>query len=75
VNVALVYSIYWQVTKITINQNVINNPDNALLLSLLINAWWLYVIVAPDDNKIIVFNNGNSVGLIASIPIGGQQSS
>lgn len=56
-----------------INHKVINNPDNALFLFLLIKAWWLYVIVAPDDNKIIVFNKGNSVGLITSIPIGGQQ--
>ena len=69
---ALVYSIYWQVTKIIINQIVINKPDKALFLFLQINAWWLYVIVAPDDNKIIVFNKGNSVGCTAWIPTGGQ---
>jgi hypothetical protein len=30
------------------------------------------VIVAPLDNKITVFNNGNSKGFIGSIPAGGH---
>lgn len=31
-------------------------------------------MVTPDDNNITVFNNGNSKGFIASIPIGGQSA-
>jgi hypothetical protein len=30
------------------------------------------VTVTPEDNKRIVFNKGNSNGLIGSIPLGGQ---
>ena len=35
-------------------------------------AWWAYVTVAPEHNKIKVFNNGISIGLKTSIPFGGQ---
>jgi len=38
----------------------------------LINAWCDHVTVAPDDNRIAVFNNGTSNGLKACIPTGGQ---
>jgi len=45
-----------------------NPPD----LFLLIKEWWANVIVAPLDNNITVFNNGNSKGFIGSIPKGGH---
>jgi len=38
----------------------------------LIKAWCDQVTVAPEDNKIAVFNNGTSKGLKAWIPTGGQ---
>jgi hypothetical protein len=34
--------------------------------------WWAYVTVAPLDNRITVFNKGNSKGFTGSIPIGGH---
>lgn len=48
------------------------NPLSAPLLFPCISEWWLYVTVTPEDNKITVFNNGNSKGLIDSIPKGGH---
>lgn len=48
------------------------DPYNAPFLSPAIKEWWAYVIVAPLDNKITVFNNGNSKGFIGSIPAGGH---
>jgi hypothetical protein len=57
----------------TIANTIVNivpyNPPN---LFLFIKEWWAYVIVAPLDNNIIVFNNGNSNGLTGSIPNGGH---
>ena len=35
--------------------------------------WWDHVTVKPDDNKIIVFNNGTVKGLIVLVHIGGQE--
>ena len=35
-------------------------------------AWWAHVTVAPEDNKIVVFNNGIWNGLKGWIPRGGQ---
>lgn len=37
-------------------------------------ARWDHVIVIPDDNNIIVFNNGNAHGSNEDIPTGGQLS-
>jgi len=66
------YSIPWKavnmIAKIIVNTKPYNDP----LLLPCIKEWWAYVTVTPDDNKITVFNNGNSKGLIASIPIGGH---
>lgn len=39
---------------------------------LLINLWWVHVIVIPDVNKIIVFSRGIKNGLNTWIPVGGQ---
>jgi hypothetical protein len=47
-------------------------PYNAPLLFPCINEWCEYVIVTPDDNKITVFNKGNSKGFIEFTPIGGH---
>jgi len=44
---------------------VYNKPYNAPALLPSINEWCAYVTVTPEDNKIIVFNKGNSKGLIA----------
>jgi hypothetical protein len=41
-------------------------------LSLLNIALCAHVIVTPEDNKIIVFNNGKPQGSKVSILIGGQ---
>ena len=47
-------------------------PYKAPLLSPFINEWCAYVIVTPEDNNNIVFNNGNSKGFTACIPNGGH---
>lgn len=47
-------------------------PFKAPLLFPCIKEWWAYVIVTPEDNKIIVLSKGNSKGLTDSMPIGGQ---
>lgn len=52
--------------------NVKTKPYKAPLRFPCINEWCAYVTVTPDDNKIIVFNKGNSKGFIDCIPIGGQ---
>lgn len=36
------------------------------------NLWWAQVTEIPEDNKIIVFNNGIWKGLNGRIPAGGQ---
>jgi len=66
------YSIPWNTVKIKANNTVATEPYNAPFLSPCINEWCAYVIVAPLDNKITVFNNGSSKGFIGSIPRGGH---
>ena len=51
---------------------VYTKPYKAPLLFPCIKEWWQYVTVTPEDNKITVFNKGNSKGLIDSIPKGGH---
>jgi hypothetical protein len=49
--------------------------DKLFLLSLkflLSMAWWLQVIVRPEETRIIVFNKGISKGLKGVIPRGGH---
>ena len=67
-----VYSIPWRAVKIIANIIVYNKPYKEPLLFPCIKAWWAYVTVTPEDNKITVFNKGNSNGFIALIPIGGH---
>lgn len=67
-----VYSIPCKTVKIIANITVYTVPIKAPFLLPCIIEWWPYVTKTPEDNKIIVFNKGNSKGLIASIPIGGQ---
>jgi len=66
------YSTPWKAVNITANVVVNTKAYSDALLFPWINEWWAYVTVTPDDNKITVFNKGNSKGLIASIPIGGH---
>jgi len=66
------YSTPWKAVNITAKIIVNTKPYKDPLLFPCINEWWAYVTVTPDDNKITVFNNGNSKGFIASIPIGGH---
>ena len=43
------------------------------IIILCINMkWWLHVIKAPEDSKIIVFNKGTAKASNVWIPIGGQ---
>jgi len=58
--------------KIHANNIVYNKPYKDPLLFPSINEWCAYVTVTPEDNNIIVFNNGNSKGFIAWIPKGGH---
>lgn len=58
--------------KIKPKKTVIDNPRIVFLRSPLIIAWCAHVAVAPELNKIAVFNKGTSNGSKASIPIGGQ---
>ena len=66
------YSIPCSAVNIIANIIVYIAPYKAPLLLPCIKEWCEYVIVTPEDNKITVFNNGNSKGFIESIPIGGH---
>jgi hypothetical protein len=66
------YSTPWKKVNITANIIVTNVPYKAPFLLPCINEWCAYVIVTPDDNNKIVFNNGNSKGFTACIPNGGH---
>lgn len=72
VNDDTLYSITWNKVNTPAKTIVKNDPIKAPFLFSLINEWWAYVIVAPLDNNITVFNKGSSNGFIASIPIGGH---
>jgi len=48
------------------------DPFKLPFLFPFIKEWCAYVIVAPLDNNITVFNKGNSKGFIGSIPKGGH---
>lgn len=66
------YSTACKAVKISANITVNNIPYKVPLLLPCIIEWCAYVTVTPDDNNITVLSAGNSKGLIASIPIGGQ---
>ena len=66
------YSTPWKKVNITANIIVTAVPYKAPFLLPCIKEWWAYVIVTPEDNNNIVFNNGNSKGLTACIPNGGH---
>ncbi len=72
VNLDSKYSIAWQNEKIKPNEIVIINPKTLLSRSLFKNAWCDQVIEAPEDKRIIEFNNGISIGWKISIPLGGH---
>ena len=56
------------IAKIIVN----TNPKTASAFCPAVIAWWAKVTVAPEHNKSNVFNNGISIGLNGSIPLGGQ---
>jgi hypothetical protein len=58
--------------KIIPNKIVKNKPKIASSLLPAINPWCAQVTVAPEDNKIAVFNKGTWYGFKTSIPTGGQ---
>ena len=68
------YSTPCKQVNIKANKMVNTKPYNVPDLLPSINEWWAYVTVTPEDNNITVFNNGNSNGLIASIPAGGHEA-
>ena len=57
------YSTPWKKVNITANIIVTAVPYKAPFLLPCIKEWWAYVIVTPEDNNNIVFNNVNSKGL------------
>jgi hypothetical protein len=67
-----VYSTPWNPVNIIANIIVNTKPYKLPFLLPCINEWCAYVTVTPEDNRIIVFNNGNSKGFIACIPNGGH---
>jgi len=66
------YSTACNIVNITPKNTVTNKPNNVLYLSPDIIAWCDQVIVAPDVNKIAVFNKGTSNAFNGTIPTGGQ---
>jgi len=58
--------------NITAKKIVKTKPYKVPDLFPCIKEWWAYVTVTPEDNKITVFNKGNSKGFIAWVPIGGH---
>lgn len=72
VNGASQYSSPCNPVKINASTTVRIIPNSVPFRLPWINEWCAYVTVAPDDNRIIVFNNGISNGLRGSIPAGGQ---
>ena len=34
---------------------------------------WAHVIVAPEERRMVVLSKGTSKGLIAAMPVGGQE--
>jgi hypothetical protein len=72
VNEETVYSTPWNVVNTTAKTIVAIKPYKAPLLFPCIKEWCAYVTVTPEDNNITVLSNGNSNGLIGSIPRGGH---
>jgi hypothetical protein len=66
------YSTPWKNVNTIANIIVTTVPYKAPFLLPCINEWCAYVIVTPEDNNNIVFNNGNSKGFTACIPNGGH---
>jgi hypothetical protein len=66
------YSKACNIVKTIAKATVKTNPQTASTFLPAVIAWWLYVIVAPEQRRINVFNNGIAVGSKTSIPFGGQ---
>ena len=71
-NGASIYSIPWRRVK-NAPKNIVK-PRLFYAWSLLPHTilWWAQVTVAPELNRIAVFNNGTPNGLRACIPWGGH---
>ena len=72
VKLACKYSNTWKPVKSAANNIVAIKLLIANVRSPVINVLWQTVTVAPDVNKINVFNKGTSHGLNVSIPKGGH---
>jgi hypothetical protein len=71
-NGASLYSIHWSVEKSNPRVIVIANLLSLIFFLFFIIAWWAQVMVAPEDNKMIVFNSGILNGLNGVIINGGH---
>ena len=71
-NVASTYSIPCNAVNINPNTTVTTNPTIVSFRFPLIIALCDHVTVAPDVNRIAVFNNGTSNAFNVVTPIGGQ---
>jgi hypothetical protein len=56
----------------TARTTVRTRPHTASIFFPAVIAWCEYVTVAPEHNKIKVFNKGIAFGSKTSIPLGGQ---
>jgi hypothetical protein len=66
------YSIPWRTVKYKPKIIVTSKPVTLWLWRLVSIALWHHVTLIPEDNKIIVFNIGTSIGLKTWIPFGGH---
>jgi len=69
---ASTYSKACKAVNIKPKNTVKDNPLIASFLAPITILWWAQVTVAPELNKIAVFNNGTEKGFRGSIPIGGH---
>jgi len=69
---AYIYSEICKNVKYIPNIIVNSNLIIAAFRFILVNLWWLQVIVNPELNKTTVFNNGILIGSITAAPIGDQ---
>ena len=72
VKVASIYSYTWNPVNVIARTIVKNKAILAGSLRPTIISWCAHVTVAPDNNKINVFNNGTPQGLKGLILVGGQ---
>ena len=69
---ASMYSMPCKAVKYIPNSTVTTKARCASSQLSSIKDMWAQVIVAPEDNRIVVLSMGTSKGLMASIPTGGH---